>query len=536
VSQSKLAAAVAKVAIATTFGGPLGGSAAAAAAGVDLLASWLLSDSSPTYESTLGRIELGLEQLAHEEKIDPRQVEQALTAACDILMRHGLDAHEIANLNMSPERVSVTVLGRAIAELRSMDESADQLCRHAIRTVYSTMLASPEALPELQRAFQQVALSRLSELLSQPNEVLVSLKAALGSATIIAPRLEWSADRFPPSALLRPEFAIVPFYGRERDLADLLAWTESDPSVSVRLYTGPGGIGKTRLMIECCNRLTSSWRAGFLNREVSSSDWSLALDAPFESNQRLFVVIDYAETRKSEVVSVIRRALARSTKASVRVVLLARATGDWWRGLQGQSDVVGQFLVGPSTSILALAPVASDSGHRRELFTRAAESFASKINGARVPSELPALDADHYKRALYLLITALAAVEGKAVDGEAELLDFALSREQDFLDDGIVAAGFDGLTGRPILQCAAVATMAGTAADRGQATRLLSRAPLLSGQPPLVVDRVAELLHRLYPGDAWLQGVQPDLLGERVVEQALRDDPSLAPAMFSSAG
>jgi hypothetical protein len=78
-----------------------------------------------------------------------------------------------------------------------------------------------------------------------------------------------------------------------------------------------------------------------------------------------------------------------------------------------------------------------------------------------------------------------------------------------------------------------VATLAGQAGNRTEAIRLLaSSAPLLGGQSAVVVDAVAELLHRLYPGEAWLQGVLPDLLGEHLVERALDEDPDLLGAAF----
>src|SRR5262249_46475832 len=109
-------------------------------------------------------------------------------------------------------------------------------------------------------------------------------------------------------------------------------------------------------------------------------------------------------------------------------------------------------------------------------------------------------------------------------------------RERQFLDDGVESLAGGQLKGRPILQCAAAATLAGRTNDRADAARLLSSsAPLLDGQPAAVVDAVAELLHRLYPREAWLAGVQPDLLGEHLVERALLEDPDLLGAVFGGA-
>ena len=58
-----------------------------------------------------------------------------------------------------------------------------------------------------------------------------------------------------PAGLLDPRRGLVDFIGRERELAGLLEWCEEDRPHGVRLVTGPGGIGKTRLSVELCARL-----------------------------------------------------------------------------------------------------------------------------------------------------------------------------------------------------------------------------------------------------------------------------------------
>jgi hypothetical protein len=69
--------------------------------------------------------------------------------------------------------------------------------------------------------------------------------------------------------------------------------------------------------------------------------------------------------------------------------------------------------------------------------------------------------AGHYDRLLYVLLTALAAVQGETVENENDLLGWALRREREVLDKGIESTGCGQLKGRTILQCAAVATLAG---------------------------------------------------------------------------
>ena len=71
-----------------------------------------------------------------------------------------------------------------------------------------------------------------------------------------------------PSVLLRPEYGVVPFTGREEILDRVHQWCVADPPFSVQLYVGPGGSGKTRLMMEACRRMRiAGWDARFLDNE-----------------------------------------------------------------------------------------------------------------------------------------------------------------------------------------------------------------------------------------------------------------------------
>jgi 5'-methylthioadenosine/S-adenosylhomocysteine nucleosidase len=349
------------------------------------------------------------------------------------------------------------------------------------------------------------------------------------------PEWQWRPDIFAASALLRAEFGVVPFLGRREELDDLLAWSNGTRRLAVRLYTGAGGMGKTRLMIELCKQLRGAeWHAGFLSRELAVDRLPNALDAFTRGRDRCLVVVDYAETRIPEVTALLRTVLGWADGRACRIVLLARARGDWWSELQRQPDRVGEFLSGPATTVERLKPLASELPDRRRVFDSAVASFAAHVETATVIDAVPPLEAEHNQRALYILIAALAAVEGRSIKDEDGLLDYALDRERRLLDTGVDELALKHLKGWPVLQAAAVATLVGTASDRAEAARLLSAAPLLTAEPPTAIDAVAELLHRLYPGESWLQGVLPDLLGEHLVERVLEDDPGLLERLFGS--
>src|SRR5512138_3246529 len=46
-----------------------------------------------------------------------------------------------------------------------------------------------------------------------------------------------------------------PFAGRDLETADLLAWAESEPAISVRFLAGDSGCGKSHLAAELCETL-----------------------------------------------------------------------------------------------------------------------------------------------------------------------------------------------------------------------------------------------------------------------------------------
>lgn len=67
-----------------------------------------------------------------------------------------------------------------------------------------------------------------------------------------------------PVRLLLPEHGVVPFLGREQPLAQLRDWCQGPARFSVRVLSGDGGVGKTRLAAELAACLgTQGWDAGF---------------------------------------------------------------------------------------------------------------------------------------------------------------------------------------------------------------------------------------------------------------------------------
>jgi hypothetical protein len=328
----------------------------------------------------------------------------------------------------------------------------------------------------------------------------------------------------PPGALLRADTdRPVPFHGRQVELDELIAWSGSQAQLAVRLITGAGGMGKTRLLIELCRRLQrQGWRVGFLDARAAP-----ASDEPWDRLAKgadpLLVVIDYAENRRAQVGAFLRAALANLGQRSIRLTLLARAADDWWDALRREGDGVGDVLAGPGTSRMALRGLATDPPARRESYVLAAGHFSAILNQPIVVAEPDFGDAS-FERALILHMTALAAVEGVQVKGEQGILGHALDRERRFWTHRGADLGLPPLYERAILQAMAILTLAGGSPDRQSAVARVSGLSILAGEKPAVIEAIVGLLHETYQGDRWIDPLLPDLLGEHLVQVALHDN------------
>lgn len=322
-----------------------------------------------------------------------------------------------------------------------------------------------------------------------------------------------------PSQYLVARYGVVEFTGRERELAELDAWSERPSTVAVRLIHGPGGAGKTRLLLEWVKRRGEAGKlAGFLRDEIDDAviDW-------LDEAQHATLVIDYAETRALLFELLHRLAPSRTEDAPrrVRVVLLARNAGDWWASLLERNEEV-RALLADSPVPLSVEPLVSSDERARE-FSRAAGCFAVR-RGRAVPNHAPVLDDPRFGRALYLHMAAFAAVEGLDASSDG-LLDGLLEHEARFW---LHRASLAGSNGDPdvvgdFLDAARASvgaiTLRGGVDDKPQAELVVGRFTHEHAK------RIVRLARELYPhpGDGWIGGLEPDLLGEALVRRLLVD-------------
>jgi energy-coupling factor transporter ATP-binding protein EcfA2 len=334
--------------------------------------------------------------------------------------------------------------------------------------------------------------------------------------------LTWRKDIDPPGALLRPQYRVVPFHHREEELTDLLGWCCAPSPVGIRLYTGPGGMGKTRIALELALKMREQgWWAGFVGAEgiqTPEKTWK----AISRRKSKLLLIVDYAENSRPFLDAILRE-VSRLKRGPVRLLLLSRTTLDWWEQLEGEPDGVGELLRGPATSRHSLRPLADTFEARLESYFVAAKAFAERL-ALPLPTEEPHdLDSTPFQNGLLIHMQALIDVEGgeeKARD-EDGILDRILSRERQFWRTRASAYGIEPRLVPGIGRALAAITLGGGVQGEGEAVEALRGIRLFENQPATTLTKVARLLHACYPGAHWIEPVHPDLLGEHLVQREL---------------
>lgn len=306
-------------------------------------------------------------------------------------------------------------------------------------------------------------------------------------------------------------------------MEDLEAWCLSDHPLGIRLYTGQGGMGKTRLALEVCRRLRArGWQAGLVPHHRPAAETWATLE---QIGGPRLLVIDYAETRRPLIVSLLKQILRSKSSAPIRILLLARAALDWWDQLRAAGEGVGELLSGPATRWHELRPLAFSVDDRRESYRIAAHAFADRLDrpaSADLPEDL---DAKHFKIALLLHMSALAAIEGVEVRGENGILDYVLHRERRFWKERADVWELPSEVARGMGRAMATITLAGGVESEHQAVLAMRGLRFFQDEKESILISVARILRETYPGEHyWIEPVLPDLLGEHLIQRELEVD------------
>jgi tetratricopeptide (TPR) repeat protein len=328
-----------------------------------------------------------------------------------------------------------------------------------------------------------------------------------------------------PGHLLTAAHEVVPFHRelRRSELDDLAAWCEDEKRAGVWLWTGEGGTGKTRLMIEWCRQLRArGWHAGFLHRHLDGGGGGRLV----EGRAPRLVVVDYAETRQDVVQPLLYKVATTTHGPRCRVVLLARREADWWRILREEDTDVEQ-LIALSPAPRQLLPL--EAG-RAEAFREAAAAFSETADGEAEVDD-PQIDGSGLDRVLYVHMAAQAAVRGEQIEHALDALAKTLDHERRFWTGRVKVLVREEaqrhLLRKAVPRAVAALTLVNGAAGERAARLLAAVTEGLALHDDLRSTLDELLLRPLYGDGERLGGLEPDLLGEELVASCLADEPAL---------
>ena len=189
------------------------------------------------------------------------------------------------------------------------------------------------ALKSVQPRFRLAVSQDLSVLLQPPYRPLLPADLTFARA---------------PVRLLLPEHGVVPFLGREESLTELQDWCFSSGQFGLRIVTGDGGTGKTRLAAELAARLmTDGWDAGF------SDSGSPGGATHLEPERPTLLIVDEADSDVMLVSSLIATFATQPGGPPFRLLLLARQKGAWWQQLNRRTQDLAEDLAAETIALQA---------------------------------------------------------------------------------------------------------------------------------------------------------------------------------------
>ena len=337
-------------------------------------------------------------------------------------------------------------------------------------------------------------------------------------------------------ALPRPEARVVPFWPRA-ELDELLRWCRGPAQVAMRLVTGEGGAGKTRLAIEFAQ---VEHREGRQPLWVPPGGEREAMSAARRIARPTVLLVDDAETRTG-LLAFLTDAAAGLGGPDLRVVLLARNSGEWWKELASSAgDQLGEVLA--DAMPVRLRPVTGGAA-QVEVFDAAVTEFAARLGVARPAARLTLSDPDAailvvHAAALCTVLDAIERSAGEHPGSGADVLGNLLRHELRYCERAAAARALDLDPGVQRLAVAAACLIG--ASSESAAASLLCRLPELarSAERP---DEVARWLQDLYPGPAsagrepaeWLGMMYPDRVAEHLIVGEFAAQPALVRALFT---
>ncbi|HET9898320.1 MAG TPA: hypothetical protein VFQ44_25610 [Streptosporangiaceae bacterium] len=243
--------------------------------------------------------------------------------------------------------------------------------------------------------------------------------ASDGSASDKPARAE--SNGAPPSVvgLLDPHREVVKFAGRDRELAELIAWCADGQDAPLRIVIGPSGVGKTRLAVELARQMRArGWRTWWADADGRGHPGRHAAIAM--SHRKTLLIVDRADERQD-----LDELLVRLTTQQpfARFLLLAGAAGGWCDQLELYGQAHYALISAARSVLMALAPAVRAGLADSEVAEAAAACFAAELGRSAPATLVLRRTGGSAHRILDLHIAALLAVLDEADDQATRSVD-----------------------------------------------------------------------------------------------------------------
>lgn len=290
--------------------------------------------------------------------------------------------------------------------------------------------------------------------------------------------------------------------GRERELADLGAFLDDDRPFSWWLWTGPAGVGKSRLALELCRAQSAGWHAGFLGERDQDRLATLRPLVP------TLVVIDYAAQRSAWLSDTLLALAQRHSGTKLRILVLEReASGPWWATVQ-RHHRLGEA---PAVAASMYRLPAELQGLSRARLRALIEALAKHLGAAPTNTEIEdiadhAHDIDPGGRPLFALVATIDWLSDAISADRDEALRRLLAR----MDAELATHIGDPAPTFRAKNVQFLGTLLGGLSIEGYGALLATGDPSL---PPGLLPAIYDDVHAVGL-DKLLTGVVPDVLGE----------------------